>query len=255
MKEPGVSLRNELAEGLEAEAPQGPHPGADELIAYHAGELGEKDAGSLQEHLASCRECLDHLLDLEAFVAAGHKPRGGVADLGAEATLRSLRGKARRSWPVREALAAALLVLAMGLGWWGAEQRALVRELRESAAGMAEPQVNALIFDLSATPVRGPAGEQPTLELPDGSGSVTLILHLGEDPGTESLAVELEDPGGRTVWRGRSEVSEFGTLSLWLPRSFLEEGTYRLLVFAEAGGERRQARVFLLNVALASGKS
>lgn len=43
------------------------HPDPQELVAYHAGELGDEEAKRLQDHLVLCPECARALLDLDAF--------------------------------------------------------------------------------------------------------------------------------------------------------------------------------------------
>lgn len=269
-----MSLRKEIAECLEAggagegkeaagsaPAPKSPHPDADELIAYRAGTLGKEEARSVQEHLLDCPRCIEDLLDLEAFAeaGAGHESRrdettgaAAVADLGAAATWRAVQKVRRRPRVPRRSIAAAMVAVTLGVGWWGAQQRAVVRQLRAEAARSASPVADAPIFDLSASAARGGDGGAATLVLPPGAGIVTLVVHVPGAEGLEALEAVLEAPGGERAWDGRLRISGYGTLRLGLHRAFLQEGRYRLEVYAAVGEERRPLESFSFDVALAS---
>lgn len=51
--------------------PAGPHPSAEELVAFHAGELPAEAREPLSDHLARCRRCARTLLDLAGESRAG----------------------------------------------------------------------------------------------------------------------------------------------------------------------------------------
>lgn len=84
----------------------GPHPGPDELVAYHAGELGERHAARLQDHLVLCPECAQLLLDLAAFEADAARAPGGTA-----VPIAPHRAARPRRWAMAAAAAAAAVAL------------------------------------------------------------------------------------------------------------------------------------------------
>lgn len=67
------------------------HPTPEELDAYHAKELSPGDEERIREHIATCRECADLVLELQAFYDAGRKEPSDVADLEQVAAWRDLR--------------------------------------------------------------------------------------------------------------------------------------------------------------------
>ena len=83
----------------------GPHPGEEELVAYHAGEMGLEESKRVQDHLVLCPQCAKLLLDLDAFAADAAVPD---ADLAAPRR----RNEGRR-WLVPLAVAASILILVL----------------------------------------------------------------------------------------------------------------------------------------------
>lgn len=239
-------LRAEIAGSLRAGglAVPGSHPDAERLLAYRAGELPEAEAEELRDHLETCRPCLEDLLDLGAFVAAGQEGPPTARDLGAAAFWRSLRarvpGRSRRTVPF--ALAAALLAAAVGLGLWGFQQRLLVDELQ----GQAGPQPDARVVDLFPESSERGGGAAEPLDLAEMGGFLTLILNLPQEVNAEAFEVALEDPQGRRIWSGRLQRTPFGTLQLGLPRGLLGAGTYHLQADAVVDGGRRRVGSFPL---------
>ena len=247
-------LRAEIAGSLAGDGPApGPHPDADRLMAYHAGELPGADAEQVQEHLSLCRPCMEDLLDLESFVAAGERGPAPVKDLGAASLLRSLQRETGRRAPSWLPLAAAALLMAtLGLGIWGTHQRLLLNELRERSGAIASPRPDARIADLYGQSFpRGGSGEAAAVSLPPKDGFLLLILNLPQAPERATFEVEIEGPGGKKLWEGQLRQTEFGTLQLGLPGNFLEAGRHRILVHAETGGERRLIETFPVTFAQA----
>jgi hypothetical protein len=263
MSEAETDLRAEIARSLPEGTEETAHPSPDELIAYQSGQLEGETAERLQEHVTYCRRCLDDLLDLEAFVSAGQGPPAEAGSFGAASTWRALQpdlgrpvlgpsGLKRRSLSWMPMAAAALLLVSVGLALWGAQQRAQLQNLAE---GMAQPQANALIVDLfPASAPRGTEAGEQALELSQGPGFVILVLHLASAVDLEVVEVDLEDTQGGVLWHGQLRISEYGTLRLGVPQSFLSAGRYRLQVYASATGERRLVEAFSLDIARTKSK-
>ena len=135
------------------------HPAPEELLDYHLGDLAEADRERLQDHLVLCEACSRTVLDLGSFPdvePARETDRLTEFELAADWKRFRERALAR---PVRPrlayALAASLLVAALGLSLWGIRLREQVREL-------SGPRADVFVADLVplGSEVRGPeAGE------------------------------------------------------------------------------------------------
>lgn len=226
------------------------HPGVDDLISYHQGELPEAEADRVQEHLVVCGDCLIRLSELDAMVEAGVQgppETGDVVETAAWRALRPLLRRPGRTVPL--ALAAAFLVAAVGLGLWALQQRAETTRLQDHLARLSRPQPAAEIVDLySDTAVRGSSGQPGPVDL-SSVDHLTVILHLPEPPDVDSFEAEILDSAGTPVWRGRVRMDELGTLSLGLPRPFLDAGLYRIVVYGASGENRERLATFPLDLA------
>ncbi len=224
-----------LAPTMEDDGPGGPreHPTPDELTAYTQGRLDAPDAERVQDHLARCRRCFEEVTELDGFVRAGHDGPGEVRDLREAAAWRALRPRLatpRRAWPL--ALAASLLVATLGLGVWAVHQHGETVRLRQELARLSQPQPAATLVDLFPdAEVRGAGGGPAVVDLA-AVDHVTLILHLPEPPGATAYEAEIVGSGDRALWRGPVPMDEYGTLTLGIPRSFLEPGSHRIDLYA-----------------------
>lgn len=165
------------------------HPAPEKLSAYHAKELPPPEADAIQEHLIQCAFCTDLLLDLQSFLEPEEEDqaREGVADLGAEAGWRKVRGemgwsgrqegaaeasRLRRSLRAFQALAAVLLVGVVGLSFYS------FRILRE----MKAPEANSIsAFLASSEGVRSSAVEPELIVLPQGEEKSIAFTLDGDD--------------------------------------------------------------------------
>lgn len=247
-----------LAPTINDVGPGGPeeHPTPDELTAYHQGRLDGPDAERIEEHLVRCRRCFEEVTELDGFVQAGHDGPGEVRDLQEAAAWRALRprlpGPSRRLGPVL-ALAASLLVAAVGLGFWGFHQHGETVRLRQELARLSQPQPAAILVDLFPdAQVRGAGGEPATVDLA-AVDHLTLILHLPEPPGAGAYEAEIVGAEERALWSGPVRMDEYGTLTLGIPRSFLEPGSYRIDLYAAGAGGRQPLDSFPLEL-VASGE-
>jgi hypothetical protein len=268
---PDAELRRHLAGPAgdwvaAAGAAAGGHPGVEELIAYHGGGLDEDDQRRIQDHLVTCRDCLDHLLELEEFagaVGAGERAEGeavrarepardgGAADFETAAAWRAMRSRLPADEPVRlprwaGALAAALALAAVGLGLFALGQHRETSALRDRLAELSRPQPGAAIVDLyPPSAVRGAGEGAPAVELPAGRGWATLILHLPDGERYERYEVEIVDSAERTLWSdGAFEASRLYTLRLGLPSGYLPPGEHSLRVYGIAGDRRNPVQSY-----------
>lgn len=253
----------------EAAAAAGGHPDFDELVAYRGGELPDDDRRRLQDHLVTCRDCLELMLELDAFLRPETEPEertaaAGAADFATAAGWRALRsrlpsgeagpaegarsGPRPRRWVA--ALAASLAVAVIVLALFALQLHRDVTALDRQLAELSRPQPGAAIVDLyPVSAARGEGEAAPVAELPAATGYATLVVNLPEGAGEASYEVEIVDPEGRILWSGSGfEASRFGTLRLGLPDGFLAPGEHALRLYAGDGEERHWIETYPLRV-------
>jgi hypothetical protein len=227
------------------------HPSAETLTAYQANELTADEDERIQSHLAVCAQCTELLLDLDEFlqppVAAAP-----VADFEAAADWRKLReslGTPEKKDPAARpdrrrffasvwggySVAAALLVLTIGLGIWNGE---LARELKKPQP-LGGPRT--LTAEGSSRGTENPGADEPVV-LP-----AQIILIPSTDRPAPSYRLEIFDlEKGKLQWSLDVPYQD-GELSFSLPRRSLTPGTYT--VRASAPGEEQRAQKYRLSVA------
>ena len=189
-------------------------------------------SGMKPEHLADCAVCRDEVATLRRVN-------------------QELRGAPRR-FQLPDALAAALAMVALGLGAWNLDLRQRGAATRESLAAAEErlakseaerarlaaaapaPSVNVPILDLEpAIPTRGGAAPRPhVLEFASGVEAATLILVTRPMPPHPRYVLEVRDGAGRTLWRTEGlKRSAYDTLTLSVPRTLLPAGSYRFILY------------------------
>jgi hypothetical protein len=217
------------------------HPSPEKLSAYQANELPPEEADEIQEHLTECSLCTELLLDLQRFLEPEEEDRSqeGVADFGAEAGWRELRGKMewkreseshdtpgaemsrlRKSLRRLQAVAAIILVGLVGLSVYALRLR---QEVRASETLVSVSLINAI----------GARGEEDAETLKASSGdSIVFTLFNPRGPSRE-YRVEIRDAKGRTVW-GRSGLPmREDYLAFPVPPKTLGPGSYEVRIFAE----------------------
>lgn len=268
--EPKVELKTAIEDFLaEARRDLDPHPTPDELVAYGAGELAAAEATRVEDHLVLCPHCLEMLLDLGRMTDPdfGSEHRTTTAEkaaawqalqprLAAEAPeAPRLRSRPRlTSRGVRVApflasprtayvLAASLLLAVVGLAL-------RTRHLERNLADLNSPQLNAPIVDLvSASPLRGGAGEDAAVELGPRSRFFALILSPKGSPDFADYRAQIVDSAGREVWSGEGlEKDRHGAFTVILGRRFLDPGEYRLRLYGLEGKTGQLIEEFRLRI-------
>lgn len=225
------------------------HPDPDRLLAYQEGALPAADREAVQEHLAHCPPCARVVLDFRTFPevelidpelaleedeveASWERLREGLPPAAPPATVPAARRRPLFATPqMGWALAAVLLVAAVGLAFW-------VVELRSE---LARPRLNLYLADLvppAASIERTEGGEQ-LLAVPPEADHLLLLLNLADPRSYPEYEAEILGAGGDRIWHRRGLArSPDGHFTLELPRGFLPEGSYRLRLYGLAGGQR-----------------
>jgi hypothetical protein len=189
------------------------HVGEDQLESYSIGNLAERHAAHVEEHVLICETCQDRLADSDSWVRSIR--RGALR-----------RPSARKSFwipwvlPRRVPVLAAIILIV-----------AATAALRFSRQGAVAP----LAVVLEAT--RGPAvaARVPPLQ--------PLLL----EPGLESLPplhwfhLEIVDRLGKEVWRADYAPAPGGASGIFVPG--LSQGTYFVRLYDSSGTLLREYAV------------
>lgn len=222
------------------------HPSLETWVGYHAGELPAAERQDLQAHLTRCRQCVDLILDLDAFTAPVAPERTGVSDFERAAVWRALESarKPTYRWAAVAAMAASLMFATLGLASWNGQQRA-IDGLQDQIAELEQPRINVPILDLRpSSRQRSARGADATTELPADT-AMTLVLNVEEPVEYPDYEIEVTDTTGAAVWSRRGlEASEFGAFHLALSSGSLPAGSYDLRLFGLDGEERDLLEVY-----------
>lgn len=217
------------------------HPGEKVLYAYHANELSPEEDFQVQEHLSACGHCRNLLLEYSQFLGSPSETSPeGIADFELAAEWRKLRkrmaNEAEREKPaVRPqrrflassrggySVAAALLMVTVGLGIWDAK---LIRERRKPQPVRTVQTLEALGSSRGA-----PAGESEPVFLP-----AQITLSLPTETPAPLYRIDLMREGSRSSERALTIPSQRDELRILLPEQSLSPGRYILRATALHGG-------------------
>lgn len=249
------------------------HPPVATLTAHLRGELPPDQADRVREHVAGCDDCIELLLDLDAFerpadaaeVAGSSAERSDSwqrllaqrpwddpailspserpatsppASPPSPATRAAEREPARRDrrrpLPWRTPLIAASLAAAALTGLWALH---LHRQL-------TTPDPDHPVIDLVPGGVTRGGDPVVAFEVPRDASFTALIVPDAEGPFEHYQAVLL-DAEGDEVWRGtlrpREPADPYPTLSLALSRRLLDQRSYTLRLWGMEGDQRTEA--------------
>ena len=236
-----------------------PHPSAEDLLAYHEGELQPVEQESVAEHLVGCRDCAGVVLGLVAMDVIEAEPslaEDWVSDATVESQWTALSsstvsdptpGWPGSTHPVRTArrlaglAVAASLVLCAGMSWW-------ILSLRDQ---LRQPRPNVFVQDLvpwHESQLRGSTGTP--LSIPTGSEHILLLFNVSDLTFPATVSLEILDPDGRRIWRGDDvHRSRDGNYTLELPRHLLKAGRYRCLLIDPRPGQTPSQLEYVLEIA------
>ncbi len=211
-----------------------PHPSVETWIDYHAGGVSDEEGQRLQQHLSSCRQCVDLVLDLDAFAESRPRRSSAVGDFERAAAWRAVKGALEprpparvTRWPAVAAIAASLLFAAVGLS-----QRSARVELEARLATLTQLQPNTVIADLRpGARERSSSGVDATVDLP-AAARITLVLHLEDEVDHPAYELCVVDADGTEIHRiSGLAISDVGNFRLGLPPGALAAGSYELRLF------------------------
>jgi len=123
-----------------------------------------------------------------------------------------------------QAVAAALLLVSLGLSWTLVVQR---RPTHDDA----RPRLNLPIVELIPEGEAGERTEARSLQVPATADAILLVLTLRDRRSYRAYEVKIRDSGGGVVWSSTAlQRAPEGFFTLELPRRFLPAGRYRIAV-------------------------
>lgn len=248
-----------LAGAEEARRRLGTHPTPDELLAYQEGKLAAEDQERMQDHLALCRDCARVVLDLESFPDVEPvREEQRVTDWQVAAAWRRLaaqegisppaRSSPRRSWSMlfspgfAYAMAASILMAALGLGSW-------VIQLRGQIDDLSRPRVNVFLSDLVPQSSELERGVGDRIRVPAWTERVLLLLNLADLRSFPEYLVEISGREGRELWSNRElRRSPDGNFTLEVHRRFLPAGEYRIALYGLEGEARTPMATYAMEI-------
>lgn len=187
---------------------------------YRRGMLATDEIEAFEVHLLDCEGC-QSLLAADARLERGSR---GIAARAVNPTAGPpLLAPARRRPPLRLALAAAAALAGVIATPW------IARPWSQPQPG---PQAGLPLFRIDMT--RGPAPQAIELHVPPRVAWYALELEAPESA-LECCRVVIEDANGVTVWEGETQIApDTGVVRVLLSRSFLQSGSYRIVLYATA---------------------
>ena len=217
--------QRELEETQHAFELFGAHPSSDSLIGLaRSGIASREERVLLEDHLASCPSCSEELsLIRQSFEVLD---REGIPQ------------KANRlRWRLGAGLAAAaLLILAMGLGWrqtW-LRLRALQNPAWTDPRGLTLPQADFMALNLFPEEMNQRSGSAKQVDLSHGEKGLALTLHSQLQPDSGPYRLELWDSFEAKLWEAPVTRQEDGTFTLILPEPFLKTQGIAFRLFSGA---------------------
>ncbi len=232
-------------------SPVGQHPPAEVWIDYFNGALSGEDANGLSRHLSHCRQCIDLILDLDAF-AEPSSQSGPTTEFEKAAVWRTVRNvmtsrsPARlRQWPAWAAVAASLCLAVFGLSYWSLQHSEL-NQLRTQAATFSQAPANAVIASLRpGSRQRGSGGPAAAIAVGEEPKMLVFVLNLIDAVDYPEYEVRVFDSSDTEVARiSDLELTDIGNFQLALLPGVLDIGSYDLRLFGLGEGSGRLLETF-----------
>jgi hypothetical protein len=130
-----------------------------------------------------------------------------------------------------------------------AQNEKLLAESRNRTVGLAKPQINVPVVDITPeSSIRG-GGKENLVRVPATAQLFTIILNLVGQSSYASYAIEIFDAGGKPVWRGQGlRKSPENTFTLALPDALFPAARYHIKIFGLRGKQKELVQDYLMRV-------
>lgn len=207
------------------------HPTPEEFEALRTKDILPEDAERLEEHLASCTECADQMLDLADFLEDGTEmPSEVEMERAWRRYQKNWKAPSIGRWPplaIASTLAAIFFFTSLGLGIWGFSlQKAL------PTSGPVERIV------VPSSTIRG-SEDRVVIQLVQGWDVVLQLQpRTLEGPDVSSYRAIFIEAVGQKRYEVTSSRSHDPDILLRPPWQQFPEGVYRILLLAVGEEER-----------------
>jgi hypothetical protein len=241
------------------------------------GNLTHAERAQVADHLSMCSECAGEYRLIRSLGSRAESQLGSEHVVARVGQGRNWFAAIWRPAPLVTALAASLMIASVTLSVWvvslrqesrrlysllagqtaarawaleqnrqhlsetvrRAEQSATeIAELRRQVNLLAQPQLNAPVFDLDPRdPVRGVSTAAPqTLRIPNTANFFIVILNVAGQPSFPDYSLAILDHIGGAIWTGKGlQNSRLNTFTVALPRRLLHAGSYSLKLYGTRG--------------------
>jgi hypothetical protein len=228
------------------------HPPPEQIVAYQERRLSPEEMESCRTHLAACPDCTAQLLALDDGLAP-EMPRAEL-DAAWERQRNRLFPAAPAPFPARRRVNAPSLrrawAAAASLGFAAALLAGVAAIQWQTIVRLKQPQVNPPLINLVPMgSLRQALPEVPELRLPANAERAWVILNPEGELDFSSYDAELRAADGKVVLRFLDlPSSEAANFRLDVPRAFLTEGEYRIVLIGKQAGRSRTVEEFAFRV-------
>jgi len=177
-------------------------------------------------HLAQCKDCHEQLLLMESsWQQLLATPDPNTPD------------PKPFFWSWVPALAAAVLIAALGWGWWSSYRtlKALTPDAKPPALTL--PRTNLVSKDLFPQEMARRGNADQAIHLFEGYRGLALTLHSQLPESEQPFQLEIKTASGKVLWRTDQVVGqENGLISLFIPVKFLAKGALTLTLATSDSG-------------------
>lgn len=187
--------------------------------------LGDVDEQAIpkvaNEHLKTCEAC--------RHVLASMRESWSLIEAQPQYPNQQAAVPNRFRWTQLPSIIAALLMIALGLGWWSAERRVIQTQALISSIKHPEPVTNLIAKDLFPVEYAVRNDQVVTIEAPEAYQGLALNLHTRFTHTQAPFKLEMRTNQGRILWQSQEVLLQSkGIISLVIPINYLTDSKVRL---------------------------
>jgi hypothetical protein len=238
------------------------HPSADELFAYHIGDLSEEDGRQIRTHITWCPECSRTVLDLASWPEVElHDPSMERTEDEEASDWQAIRSRRiadpppqpvpqsslrQSSFSLVHLAAAALLIATIGLSL----QVTLLTGRLAEVTGLT---ANVFVTDVEPVDAASTRGgeEVQRIRVPANMEAVVLLLVQNDFRPFDRYSAEVHDGEGRISWKAERLASPpEGGFSIEIPLDAVASNEVKIRLFGNTGQQREHLSTYRVYIEL-----